>query len=425
MRNKNTANIYGQIDLLNPYSKTVLPEGLTVVSEQVSNSPYFALGFCIKSGSSSDVSGLEGTAHFVEHIAFRRTLHYTGKRLVTEFESIGAYVNAYTTKEMICFYVLALNSKFQKCFNLLSEVVLYPNIKASDVQKERNIILEEISSYEDDPEELIFDYGEQILFRNSSFEHPIVGYSESVKKIEESDLMDFHSVNFVADNIILAYSGPAYHQEILDMVSKFSFPINENAQRKKIELPRSRKIQTRIIEKKFQQDHILFITKTKGLSFKHRYIYAIINNIIGEGLSSRLNQSIREKFGYVYSVYSTLALMRDFGTIGIYAAADFSNTQRVEDLIINELRKIVNEGFTDKEIKSAKEQIKSSTIIGLDGVSSKMQSLARIEAVDGEYETINDTIRMIDEIQTEDIDTIIEKHLAPNKWSEVFFKSKG
>jgi len=424
MRNKKTKNINISNDLNALFRKTVLNSGLTVVTEQAANSPYFALGFCIKSGSASDVRGFEGTAHFMEHIAFRRTLHYTGKRLVTEFESIGAYVNAYTTKEMTCFYVLALNTKLKKCIKLLSEIVLYPDIKIKDIDKERNIILEEISSYEDDPEELIFDLSEQILFRNSAYEHPIVGLAATVNNIEQKDLMDFHSANYIAENIILSYSGPENHFGILDLADKLNFVQSSSKNAALPEIPKNNRPKKSVIKKNFQQSHILFTTRTAGLNSKDRYIYAIINNLLGEGLSSRLNQVLREKYGYVYSVYSTLALLRDVGTMSIYAASDLKNIHRVEELIINEFRTLCEEGFNEKEIKSAKEQIKSSTIIGLDGVSAKMQSLARIEAVNGEYESINDTIGLIDNVINEEVFRAIKKHLAPKKWSEVILQTE-
>ncbi len=425
MRNKKSKKIYIQNDLNSLFSKTVLDSGLTVVSEQSPDSPYFALGFCIKSGSANDKQGYEGTAHFMEHIAFRRTLHYTGRRLVTEFESIGAYVNAYTTKEMTCFYVLALNAKLKKCLKLLSEIVLYPEIKTKDIDKEKNIILEEISSYEDDPEELIFDLGEQILFRASSYEHPIVGYTETVKNIEREDFIDFHRENYVPNNTILSYSGPQNHFAILEMAEQLNFVHLDTNKEIIPNVPKANRAKKSISKKNFQQSHLLFTTRTKGLNSDGRYIYAIINNLLGEGLSSRLNQVLREKYGYVYSVYSTLALLRDVGTMSIYAASDLKNIFKVEELVINEFEKIVNNGFTEREIKSAKEQIKSSTIIALDGVSSKMQSLARTEAVSGEYESISDTINLIDSVQNEDIQKAVKKHLAPKKWSEVILQAEG
>jgi predicted Zn-dependent peptidase len=418
-RNKKSDSVNIQFDVNNLYRKTVLNSGLTVISEQVPDSPYFALGFCVKSGSANDKKGAEGTAHFMEHIAFRRTKHYTGKRLVNEFESIGAYVNAYTTKEMTCFYVLALNDKIGKCLKLLNEVVLYPKFNEKDIEKEKNIILEEITSYEDDPEELIFDLGEQIMFEKSAYEHPIVGYAGALRDIGQQELAEFHSANYILNNMILSYSGPANHFDLLELIDNSLNAVADRREISDISLPKqiaSRKV---VFNKNFQQSHILFIARTGGLSSSERYIYAVISNILGEGLSSRFNQILREKYGYVYSVYSTLALLRDLGSISIYAAVDNSNLKNVESLITDELNKIYDKGFTAKEIKSAKEQIKSSTIIGLDGVSAKMQSLARIEAVGGSYETIKETISLIDNVNADDINKVLRKNLVPENWNEV------
>jgi len=404
-------------------NRTILESGMTVVSEQSVHSPSFALGFCIKSGSAADRAGFEGTAHFMEHIAFRRTRSYTGRRLVTEFESIGAYINAFTTKEMTCFYVMALNKNLKKCLRLLSEVVFYPNIKPSDLEKERSIILEEISGYDDDPEELIFDNGEKLLFRGSRFEHQITGSAESVIKIQAEHLNDFHSRHYSPANIVISYSGPEEHSVIAGMSEDLNILSTYPGNLQTLDKPKKLKPRREVFDKNFQQSHLLYSIRTDGMSSKDRYVYAVISNILGEGLSSRLNQNLREKHGYVYTVYTSLSLLKSFGTLGIYAAVDKKNLGRVEELIKEELLKTAEKGFSDKELKSAKEQIKSSTIMALEGVSAKMQSLARFEAASAKHESIMDTISLVDEVSNEEILRILQKKLTPEKWSEVIFKS--
>jgi len=405
-------------------NRTILNSGLTVVTEQSPHSPSFALGLCIKSGSAHDSNGFEGTAHFMEHVAFRRTRTYTGRRLVTEFESIGAYINAFTTKEMTCFYVLALNKNLKKCLKLLSEVVFYPSIKPTDLEKEKGIILEEISSYEDDPEELIFDYAEKSLFKGSSFEHQITGSDDSVNRIEKQQLIEFHEKNYIPSNIILSYSGPENHDYITELAYTLNLPFNEIRQIPNIVMPKVRKPEIIEMDKQFQQNHLLYTIRTDGMRSEDRYSYAVISNILGEGLSSRLNQLLREKHGYVYTVYTSLSLLKSFGTLGIYSAADGRNRAKVETLIKNELQRMTYSGLTDKELKSAKEQIKSSTIMALEGVSSKMQSLARFEAAEASYESISDTIYLVDRVTGDDVLKIIQKNLTPEKWSEVIFTNK-
>ena len=170
------------------YNKSVLRNGLTVLSEQATDSRSFAIGFAVNAGSQNDPEGYEGIAHFFEHIAFRRTKNRTGKRIANEFETMGAYINAYTTKELTFFYVRALNEHFSKCLNLLSEVVFHPALNDKDISRECSIILEEIASFDDDAEELIFDIGEELAFNGTRLEHPIAGRSKTVKKISRRQL---------------------------------------------------------------------------------------------------------------------------------------------------------------------------------------------------------------------------------------------
>lgn len=402
------------------YRKTELDNGVRLVTEQVPGYESFALGFCINIGSAGDKKNYEGLAHFMEHIAFRRTKNYTGKRLVNEFESIGAYVNAFTTKELTCFYVRALNRHLPKCIKLLAEIVANPVMLDREIQKEKDIILEEIVSYEDDPEELIFDLGEEMLFKDSGYAHPIAGRAESVKRINSDILIEHHQNYFTTDNIVVSYSGSSSHSEVAHLLNNTYLPQGKTKHEiiKNFDYlyPETHKL---ILEKQFQQSHQLFMIPTDGMHSTNRYIWGIINNILGEGLSSRLNQSLREKHAYVYSVYSTLSLMKNMGIMSIYAACDKSKINRIEELILTDINKIHKSGFTEKEIRSAKQQLISNTIMALEGVSEKMQSLARSECACCEYESLEDTINMIQDITKDDIFEIVNKNLTPSNWSEV------
>lgn len=402
------------------YRKTELENGVRLVTEQVPGYESFALGYCINIGSADDKKNYEGLAHFMEHISFRRTKNYTGKRLVNEFESIGAYVNAFTTKEQTCFYVRALNKHLPKCIKLLSEIVANPVMLEREIQKEKDIILEEIISYEDDPEELIFDLGEEMLFHGSGYSHPIAGRAESVKRINSAVLEEHHKNYYSSQNIVVSYSGSVSHLDVAHLVGRAYLPHSKNTRANInndfIQFPKPRKL---VLEKQFQQSHQLFMIPTDGMHSNNRYIWGIINNILGEGLSSRLNQTLREKHAYVYSVYSTLSLMKNAGIMSIYAACDKTKMNRIEELILTEIDKIHKNSFTEKEIRSAKQQLISNTIMALEGVSEKMQSLARSECACCEYESLEDTINMIQEITKDQIFEIIKKNLTPSNWSEV------
>ena len=405
------------------FEKTVLKNELRIISERVKDTQSFALGIAVSAGSKSDPKKLEGLTHFMEHILFRRTQNHTGKQIVTAFEQIGAYVNAYTTKDHTCFYVRALNTHLEECFNLLSEIVLHPKITEADVKKERGIIIEEIKSYEDDPEEIIFDIGESVIFKGSSLSHPVSGYVESVKRIDAKSLRQFHSDHYVPGNIIISFAGKQAHDEIVDLSKKLKFDF-KTGQLTDTETPVTVKPKKIIRKKQYQQSHFLLTRKVDGMESEDRYPLAILNSILGDGMSSRLNQLLRENLGYVYTVYSTISLLKDCGTLSIYAAAEQNKIEKINGIIRKELLKIFRNNLTEKEIARAKEQIKSSTIMVLEGMSSRMQALIKSEISLGRYESIEETIKDIDRITAGQVFRTAKKYLVPDDWSEVRLLSK-
>jgi len=406
------------------YNKTVLPNGLRIISEQVPDVESFALGISVDAGSRDDYNDREGIAHFIEHSVFRRSSNYSGKQIVSKFESIGAYINAYTTKEMTCYYVRALKAHLKECFDLLAEVVFEPAFLEKDINKERSIIIEEIKSYEDDPEEFIFDIGDGIVFKNHALANSIAGTVDSVKLISRDDIRNFHNNYYCPQNAIISMAGSYDHNELVELCKEKLINL------KPVNFHNTRRIPVNYIpdkissDKSFQQAHLLLITSTEGISSKYRYPLAIINSLLGDGMSSRLNQKIREKFGYVYSVYSTLALMSDSGTLGIYAATENRRIDKVRDIINNELKNLSEKRIPKTEINRAKEQLKSSTIMALEGMSARMQALLKSELSFGYNESIEETIRQIDIVNDDIIAETAKKYLAHENWSEILFISK-
>ena len=406
------------------YNKTVLPNGLRIISEQVPDVESFALGICVDAGSRDDDMDREGIAHFIEHSVFRRSANYSGKQIVSKCESIGAYINAFTTKEMTCYYVRALKAHLTECFNLLAEVVFQPAFLEKDINKERSIIIEEIKSYEDDPEEFIFDIGDGIVFKNHTLANSIAGTVDSVKLITPDDLRNFHQHYYSPENAIISMAGSFDHNIFVELCNEKLINL------KPVNFQNSRKIPVNYfpdklsMDKSFQQAHLLLMTYTEGITSGYRYPLAIINSLLGDGMSSRLNQKIREKYGYVYSVYSTLALMSDSGTLGIYAATENRRIDRVREIIINELKNLSEKRIPKTEINRAKEQLKSSTIMALEGMSARMQSLLKSEVSFGCNESIEETIAEINNVDDDTISETAKKYLAANDWSEILFISK-
>ncbi|MGA2297457.1 MAG: pitrilysin family protein [FCB group bacterium] len=404
------------------YTKTVLPNKLIVISEEVPSVESFALGICINAGSREDPQGNCGTAHFIEHALFRRTKNRNARQIATDFESLGAYYNAYTSKEFTCFYVRALKSHFKKIFELLADVVINPVFNEKDFKNEQSIILEEISVVEDDPEELIFDYGDKLIFGNHPLSNPIIGTRNSVSNISNEDLFNFHQKYYNTQNIIISIAGNVSHEQLMEEVSSSVFeslPVQgENTFRS---YPEDTFILRQEITKQFQQSHFLAGLKAEGLNSKEKYILPLINLLFGEGTSSRLYQELREKHALAYNIYSTVNMMSDCGDLYIYAATDTKKIDILEKITFDLMDKMLSKKVTEDELNRAKEQLKTGTIMDLESMSSRMQNLAKNEFLSGIYENIPAIIEEINSITLKSVREIAGKYFQRDKWNVVIF----
>lgn len=405
------------------YRKTTLPNGIRILTEEVPSVSSFALGITINAGSRDDWKGYYGLAHFLEHAGYRHTQKRTSRQLASLFERLGAYTNAFTTKEMTCFYVRALKPNFKKTLDLISDVALYPVFIENEIEKEKLIILDEIKSYYDDPEEYIYDLAENELFSGNGLAHPITGVEEDVKRITPAELNDFHLEQYTPDNIIFSVAGNIDHDYAVDKISKL-VDVNKVIKSKRIR--KSNNIHLPVNEShaaSFQQSHLLLFRQAESLDSPDRYPLAALNVLLGDGMSSRLYRQVRENHGLAYNIYSSIQLMSDTGGIFIYAATEKNKIAKAERLIFNEMQKIIDKRIPKVEMLRIKEQLKSSTIMAMESMSNRMQALAKSEFTLGYYESMHQTISRIDALTIDDIKRMAIKYLNKEGWSVISLKS--
>jgi predicted Zn-dependent peptidase len=403
------------------YNKTKLDNGLIVASEFVANVRSFAAGVCVNVGSRND-DEKKGIAHFMEHCAFRRTTTRNSKQIAHGFENIGAYSNAWTTKDTTCYYVRASEHNFDKSFELLADISQNTRFVEREIDKEKNIIIEEIRSYLDDPEEYIFDLIDKLVFANTSLSHPIVGTIKSVSSITIDDLQIFHHRFYIPSNMLVTVAGNIEHQKIVDLASKLfdkkvktalipsPFPTNKSVD--------AVKRSNLFISKPIHQAHIIMGGLTEGFAApEERYKLSIANTIFGDGMSSRLYQRLREKYAMAYSIYSSIQNYNDCGQINIYAATDKKNIERITELIYKEMRMISGpNGPKLKELNRAKEQLKAATMIEMESMSSRMQNIIKQELGLGYNEDIHSIIKNIENVRIDDVIEMYEKYFNKNIW---------
>lgn len=400
------------------YHKTVLDNGVTIISEEIPSVESFSLGFGVGVGSRDDDFELPGIAHFLEHSVYRRTKNRTSRQIANQFDDMGAYSNAYTTKEHTLFYVRATKRHFAKTFELLSDIVLNPVFKKEDVSKERQIIIEEIKSYDDDPEEYIFDLADSVVFPNHTLGNGIDGTIESLKKINSDTLDKFHSDHFIPENIVIALSGNIKHETIVEHAKLYFDKVPVKSSKVSRILP-SVASDDRIVCKSIQQSHMILGKQTISGKDQDRYAITLLNIIFGDGLSSRIYQTLREKEGLAYTVFSSHNLYTDVGSLYLYIATDKNNLQRSEDLLLDELKKLKTSKITKTELSRAKEQLKTGRILEFESMSARMQTLVKNEMMLGGYETLVQTINSIDSVKIEDLVRLAEAYYNIDDWCRI------
>ena len=437
---------------LGSYNKTVLENGLKIVSEFVPEINSFSAGVCINVGSRNDFETKGGIAHFMEHAAFRHTKNRTSKQIANEFEALGAYSNAFTTKEITCFYVRAMKEHFAKTFEILSDITLNTVFVEKEIEKEKLIILEEIKSYEDDPEEHICDLADTLVFAGSTLAPPIIGTQNSVNNISFSDLENFHKQYYCPSNITVAVAGNISHSEIVLLAKKYFNSLQSTVIASKawqslqnkmdchaeaarnagncrgvlhtptikngVSITPLRNNENELcVQRQIQQAHLIMGKLTNGIRHPERYPLAVTNAMFGDGMSSRLYQNLREKHGLAYSIYSSVQNYIDCGAIYIYAATEENKNKKTVDLVFEEMNKFTfTKKPTQKELNRAKEQLKTGTMIELESMSSRMQNLLKQEISICKTETISEIIANIEKITLADISEISEKYFVPSDW---------
>lgn len=396
---------------------TRLPSGITVVTDHVPSVDSAAVGIWVKAGTRDEPKDQSGVAHLVEHTSFRRTTTRSNKKIAREFEDVGAYSNAYTTKEETCYYVRTLSEHVERVMSTLTDIVANPVFDPRDIEKERSIITEEIRSYEDEAEELIFDLGERQLFGNHPLGAPIVGTVESILEISADDVRAFHDRYYHGRSLVVTASGKVDHDQIVHMAGALLQSVSPTNHRASRRSPRPLPPSEQVIEKHVQQAHLLWHVRTEGHHSPHRAAMMLLNVILGDGVSSRLNMRIRESSGIAYSIYSQLQLFQDVGTWSIYAGLDEKRMTKIQSLLDRELNDIAQNGVTMVELNRAKEQLRASKIMSLESLSSRMSLLGKGLMDEGKPEDPYATIDEIRNVTMDEINALAQQMCRPVDWS--------
>jgi len=398
---------------------TELPVGVRVITDTVPHVRSVALGIWIECGSRHDT--IPGIAHMLEHLVFRRSQRTSGTARSRRIESLGAYLNASTSKELTCYYVRGMAEHVPKLVDILFELVFAPAFTDRDVEKERAVIIEEIRSFEDDPEEVVCDALDQLLFGRHPLAHPIAGTHASVFRISPEALYDFHRAWYVGTRCAVIASGLIEHNTLVDLTSQAleRWNVRSGIALGSVRPPRSQSPKSRTFTRSFQQAHCALGIRIPGAQHVDRHAYALLNVLFGDCSSCRLYRHIREQRALAYSVYSTLQLWSDCGELIVYAGTHPDNVDETLDTLTSELVRLRTVPPTAAEFHRAKQQIRSSLVMNTESLSARMHTLARMVLEERSLEPIETSIESIQHVTLEQVQTLAHQLSNPSDWSVV------
>jgi predicted Zn-dependent peptidase len=393
--------------------RTVLPNGLIILTERMDHLRSVAMGVWIKSGSRCEPAETNGISHFVEHMLFKGTRSRSAQVIAREMDAIGGNLDAFTGKETICFNVKSLSDHVPVALDILADLVLNPVFAQSDIERERGVILEEIKIDEDNPDVLVQELFTQSFWKGHPLGWPILGTTETVGRLSQSELFDYHGGRFHGGNMVFSAAGLLDHDEFVAAVAEKFSPLLLGAPLTELSAPDP---SARIVlrnKKALEQVQICMGVPAPPITDENRYSALVLNTVLGGGMSSRLFQTIREERGMVYSIYSDLSPYRDTGTLCVYAGTSANKTLEVVNLVLAEFRNLKETRLPEEELKRAKDQLKGNILLGLESSNSRMANLARQEMYFHKFFTVDELIANIDAVDSAKVQVMAQRLFNP------------
>ena len=401
------------------YDKTILAGGTRVVTETIPSVRSVAVGVWVHAGSRNEDADRAGISHLIEHMVFKGTVRRRTHQIARRLESVGGYLNAFTSKEHTCFYARALDTHLDRAIDTVCDLVLQPLFPEKELEKEKAVILEEIKMYADSPEDVAFDRFDRIVYSNHALGRPVTGFPETVTALGREELCAYLDRHFTPNRLVVAAAGNLTHDAVVrstEKALKATTRVNSAIPRTEVGDYHAKDL---VENRPIQQAHL--ILGRRGIQIDHpmRTTVSLLNTILGGGMSSRLNQHIREKYGNCYNIFSFLNLYSDTGDAGVYIGTDPAWTPRARKLILRELDRLAQNSVSPRSLEQAKSQVTGHMMLGLESTSTRMQRIARQELLFGRFISLDEVLDELTCVTTDDIQTAAQMLHEPDAWSTV------
>ena len=397
------------------FSRTKLDSGAVVVTEHMSEVRSVSVGFWFDVGARDEPNELAGTSHFLEHLLFKGTPTRSAKDIAETFDAVGGDINAFTGKEYTCYYSRVLDDDLPMALEILADMLGRSLLEPAELESERKVILEEIAMHEDAPDELVHDLFYRSMWDGHPLGRPVLGYNETIGEVTRDQIAGYWQDRYTPTNLVVAAAGNVDHDALAAQVDAlFETVPGRKTLREGAGPVTAAGVNVR--KRPTEQAHIVIGTEGISRSDEDRHALAVLDTVLGGGMSSRLFQEVREKRGLAYSVYSYRSLFAETGAFAVYAGTTPQNTETVMDIIRDEIASVVDNGITEAELERAKGHVKGALVLSSEDPASRMNRLGRQQVTTGEILSIDELIERFDRLQMDDVRRVAQKVLGAGSY---------
>jgi predicted Zn-dependent peptidase len=397
--------------------RTVLPNGLTVLSEHMPGVRSVSFGAWVRAASLHETRDRMGVSHLLEHMVFKGTKTRSAHQIALSLEALGGSLDAYTSREHTVYQGRVLDEHLRDAADVIGDIMFNPTLKKSDLILERKVILEEIGMVEDTPDDLVFELHNEALFGAHPYGWSILGTRDSVNALGVKELRELHARAYHPGQIVVGASGNVEHDQLLDILSQTGWLDAKSGDMASLVAPPLHREPpaSRHVNREGAQTHIVAGTTAMAHGDPRRFPMLLLSMLLGGGMSSRLFQRVREELGLAYAVYTYSSFHADAGMHGVYVATAPESGGAALDAIRTELRAVVENGLPADEVAMGRQQLKGQVTLSLEGVSSRMYRAASVELYGEPYRTLDDLLALIDGISVEDVASVAREFFDPDQ----------
>ncbi len=395
--------------------------GVTVLSEVLPGVRSVAVGIWVRSSSAHEDAAHMGVSHLLEHMVFKGTERRSARDIALELEGRGGALDAFTGREYTSYQARVLDEDLPRALDVLTDIVRNPTLRPSDLELERKVVLEEISTVEDTPDDLVFDLHSRALFPSHPYGYSILGTRDTVAGLSADDLRGLHTRAYHPRHVVITAAGSLNHDLLLKLVAKCGWFTWEAGPQPPLvtPVPAAGRGSQRV-ERDTVQAHIVLGTDTFPYSDKRRESLILLNTVLGGGMSSRLFQRVREELGLAYAVHTHQSFYHETGTTGVYVGTHPSTSDQAVEVILEELRTLAREGLAAQQLSEAKRQLKGQVTLSLESPAARTYRLATVELYGEPYRTIDQILADIDAVSTEQVAAVAREFLDPERQTVVW-----